>query len=143
MWCINDHRIETMDVLPYLTERWLSLRQNPFLDFMFYCEIRNPNFKIQILILQSKTPYTIHLRRPWTRDFFLSASRTVGFSLRFKNSDHFITFLWLIAYAILSNSFFPRNERIAHAISILETAEPQRCSHVIRIFQKQTETNGP
>ena len=39
--------------------------------------------------------YTIHLRRPWTRAFFRPASRTVGFSLRFKNCGHVIMFLWL------------------------------------------------
>ena len=38
-------------------------------------------------------PYTIHLRRPWTSTFFRPASRTIGFSLRFKNSGHVITFL--------------------------------------------------
>ena len=36
----------------------------------------------------------------------------------------------------LANSFhgLGKNERIAHAISIFETAEPQKCYHVIRIF---------
>ena len=38
---------------------------------------------------------TIHFRRPWTRAFFRPASRTVGFSLRFKNSGHVMIFLWL------------------------------------------------
>ena len=36
---------------------------------------------------------TIRLRRPWTRAFFRRASRTVGFSLRFKNSGHVMMFL--------------------------------------------------
>ena len=36
---------------------------------------------------------TIHLRRLWTRAFFRLASGTVGFSPRFKNSGHVITFL--------------------------------------------------
>ena len=36
---------------------------------------------------------TIRLRRPWTRAFFRPASRTVGFSLRFKNSGHVMMFL--------------------------------------------------
>ena len=36
---------------------------------------------------------TIHLRRPWTSDFFRLASGTVGFSPRLKNSGHVITFL--------------------------------------------------
>ena len=39
--------------------------------------------------------FTIHLRRPWTRAFFRPASRTVGFSLRLKNSGHVMIFLWL------------------------------------------------
>jgi len=34
---------------------------------------------------------TIHLRCPWTSTFF----QPTGFSLRFKNSSHVITFLWL------------------------------------------------
>ena len=38
------------------SEIHLSVRQNPFLDFMFNWEIRNPDFKIQSRISQSKTP---------------------------------------------------------------------------------------
>ena len=46
-----------------------------------------------ITVRCSALTVTIRLRRPWTRAFFRPASRTVGFSLRFKNSGHVMMFL--------------------------------------------------
>ena len=48
------HEIQNRDFA--LSEIHLSVTQNLFLDFMFYWEILNPDFKIQIRISQSKTP---------------------------------------------------------------------------------------
>jgi len=42
---------------------------------------------------------TIHLRRLWTSAFFWSTSRTVDFSLWFKNSGHVITFFAVLWFA--------------------------------------------
>ena len=37
-----------------------------------------------------------------------------------------------------------RNNKIwHHVISVLQTAELKKCYHVTRIFEPQTETNGP
>lgn len=38
------------------SDRKISMKQNLFSDFMFYMQIRNPDFKIQIRISKSNTP---------------------------------------------------------------------------------------
>ena len=53
----------------------------------------------------------IHLKRPWTRAFFRPASRTVGFSLRFKNSGHvtkFFVALWFAKQRVYDPEKFRR-----------------------------------
>ena len=76
---------------------------------------------------------TIHLRRPWTRAFFRPTSRTVAFSLRLKNSGHVTIFF-------VALQFQPKWH---HVINVLQTAGPQKCYRVTRIFEPRTKTNGP
>ena len=74
--------------------------QQAFARYRIYPGALNPSKKVVpkhslIIIVEKGTEDTIHLRRLWTRAFFWPASRTVAFSLLFKNSGLVTIFLWL------------------------------------------------
>lgn len=46
-------------------------------------------------------------------------------------------------FELITNQEFTCETEWHHVISVLQTTESQGCCHVARIFELQTETNGP
>ena len=46
-------------------------------------------------------------------------------------------------FELITYQEFTYETKWHHVISVLQTAEPQKCYHVTRIFEPQTKTNDP